>query len=103
MKPDGTGSRQESATFLSLLEVKSRLNRKPNLLSAQAVSSSFDLIAVFHGIQSSTAEVIDPDTLEIAYVSPRVRSKKTFELMCAHLPELPRHVITEQAREWDYG
>lgn len=48
-------------------------------------------------------EIIDPDDLEVAYISPRIRSRKTFELMCGHLQELPNHIITEEAREWDYG
>jgi len=36
-------------------------------------------------------------------VSPRQRAHQTFHYLFEHLPEIPRHVITEEAREWDYG
>jgi probable phosphoglycerate mutase len=52
---------------------------------------------------SSPLGVIDPKNLSIAFVSPRQRAHKTFNLLMEHLPEKPKHVLTEEVREWDYG
>ncbi|KAH0838201.1 histidine phosphatase superfamily [Lanmaoa asiatica] len=46
---------------------------------------------------------LDPKNLGIAFISPRIRAHKTFHLLFEHLPKFPDHVITEEAREWDYG
>ncbi|OCH95830.1 phosphoglycerate mutase-like protein [Obba rivulosa] len=48
-------------------------------------------------------KVIDPKNVCTVYVSPRKRAHRTFHLLFDHLPELPRHVTTEEVREWDYG
>jgi len=50
-------------------------------------------------------KLIDPDTLCYVFVSPRQRARKTFELLFNQLPgsELPKHEISEDVREWDYG
>ncbi|PSS37577.1 hypothetical protein PHLCEN_2v593 [Hermanssonia centrifuga] len=42
-------------------------------------------------------------TADSFFVSPRTRAHRTFHLLFDHLKELPKHVITEEAREWDYG
>lgn len=46
---------------------------------------------------------LDPRDLGIVFISPRTRAHKTFHLLFEHLPKFPDHVITEEAREWDYG
>ncbi|KAF8445813.1 histidine phosphatase superfamily [Boletus edulis BED1] len=46
---------------------------------------------------------LDPRNLVIAFISPRIRAQKTFDLLFGHLPSIPDHVITDQVREWDYG
>ena len=48
-------------------------------------------------------ELLDPSSICHAFVSPRQRASKTFELLFSHLPDLPPHVLTEDVREWDYG
>ncbi|KAG8896730.1 hypothetical protein FRB99_008685 [Tulasnella sp. 403] len=48
-------------------------------------------------------KLIDPDTLCHVFVSPRQRAHRTFELLFSSLPEPPKHVVTEEVREWDYG
>ncbi|KAF9076144.1 phosphoglycerate mutase-like protein [Rhodocollybia butyracea] len=45
---------------------------------------------------------IDPKNLCTVFVSPRQRAHKTFHLLFAHV-ETPHHILTEDAREWDYG
>ncbi|KAJ3759830.1 phosphoglycerate mutase-like protein [Lentinula raphanica] len=45
---------------------------------------------------------IDPKNLCTVFVSPRQRAHKTFHLLFAHV-ETPNHILTEEAREWDYG
>lgn len=49
------------------------------------------------------AEVIDSKNLCTVYISRRIRAHRTFHLLFDHLEKLPRHVITEAVREWDYG
>ncbi|GAW06033.1 phosphoglycerate mutase-like protein [Lentinula edodes] len=45
---------------------------------------------------------IDPKNLCTVFVSPRQRAHKTFHLLFGHV-ETPNHILTEEAREWDYG
>ncbi|KAF7784615.1 hypothetical protein Agabi119p4_780 [Agaricus bisporus var. burnettii] len=47
--------------------------------------------------------LIDPKNLCTVYVSPRQRAHKTFHILFENVPKVPRHVLTEEAREWDYG
>ncbi|KAJ3849583.1 phosphoglycerate mutase-like protein [Lentinula lateritia] len=44
---------------------------------------------------------IDPKNLCTVFVSPRQRAHKTFHLLFGHV-EIPNHILTEEAREWDY-
>ncbi|KAG8219703.1 histidine phosphatase superfamily [Butyriboletus roseoflavus] len=46
---------------------------------------------------------LDPKNLGVVFISPRIRAHKTFHLLFEHLPKFPDHIITEEAREWDYG
>ncbi|KAH7885904.1 histidine phosphatase superfamily [Phlebopus sp. FC_14] len=46
---------------------------------------------------------IEPRNLGVAFISPRIRAHRTFHLLFEHLPKVPDHIITEEAREWDYG
>ncbi|TFK77230.1 phosphoglycerate mutase-like protein [Pluteus cervinus] len=48
-------------------------------------------------------KLIDPSNLCTVFVSPRQRAHKTFHLLFEHSAELPHHILTEDAREWDYG
>ncbi|KZT05972.1 phosphoglycerate mutase-like protein [Laetiporus sulphureus 93-53] len=48
-------------------------------------------------------KVIDPNHICMVYVSPRARAHHTFHLTFDHLPQPPKHTITEEVREWDYG
>ena len=50
-----------------------------------------------------TSDFIDPTNICVAFVSPRQRAQKTFDLLFEHLGQKPKHVVTEEAREWDYG
>jgi probable phosphoglycerate mutase len=59
--------------------------------------------SLFCVLTSSLLVIIDPNNLSIAFVSPRQRSHKTFNLLTEHLPEKPKYVLTEEVREWDYG
>jgi len=45
---------------------------------------------------------IDPKNLCTVFVSPRQRAHKTFHLLFGHT-ETPKHILTEDVREWDYG
>jgi len=47
--------------------------------------------------------VIDPVNLCTVLVSPRQRAHRTFHLLFEHLSDFPRHIMTEEVREWDYG
>ncbi|THH06951.1 hypothetical protein EW145_g3729 [Phellinidium pouzarii] len=47
--------------------------------------------------------LLDPTTICYAYVSPRVRARRTFDLLFAGVPKPPPHVLSEEVREWDYG
>jgi broad specificity phosphatase PhoE len=49
------------------------------------------------------AGALDPNNLGVAFISPRIRAHKTFDLLFEHLPKLPDYVTTEEVREWDYG
>ncbi|KIJ68590.1 hypothetical protein HYDPIDRAFT_24850 [Hydnomerulius pinastri MD-312] len=46
---------------------------------------------------------IDPKNLSVAFISPRIRAHNTFHFLFEHLSKVPDHIITEEAREWDYG
>ncbi|KAB5593618.1 Phosphoglycerate mutase [Ceratobasidium theobromae] len=49
-------------------------------------------------------KLIDPANVEHAFVSPRQRASKTFELLFSETPGgAPSHELTEECREWDYG
>ncbi|CAE6428792.1 unnamed protein product [Rhizoctonia solani] len=49
-------------------------------------------------------KLIDPANVEYAFVSPRQRASKTFQLLFADTPSgPPTHELTEECREWDYG
>ncbi|KAG8683809.1 hypothetical protein FRC09_015839 [Ceratobasidium sp. 395] len=49
-------------------------------------------------------KLIDPVNVEHAFISPRQRASKTFELLFANTPGgPPSHELTEECREWDYG
>ncbi|KAL5535424.1 hypothetical protein ACEPAF_3518 [Sanghuangporus sanghuang] len=48
-------------------------------------------------------KLLDPDNICHAFVSPRIRSRRTFELLFANVPNPPPHTFTEEVREWDYG
>ncbi|GAA5860361.1 hypothetical protein JCM8547_003475 [Rhodosporidiobolus lusitaniae] len=49
-------------------------------------------------------EILDPAHIKHAFVSPRQRARKTFELLFQSSPKgLPEHSIEEGVREWDYG
>ncbi|ELU41555.1 histidine phosphatase superfamily domain-containing protein [Rhizoctonia solani AG-1 IA] len=49
-------------------------------------------------------ELIDPAHIEYAFISPRQRASKTFELLFASTPDgPPAHELIEECREWDYG
>jgi len=61
------------------------------------------VVAAKASIVVGPGKLIDPANLCHAFVSPRIRARKTFELLFSGLPELPPHTITEEAREWDYG
>ena len=54
-------------------------------------------------LMDSAPGILDPKNLCIAFVSPRKRAQRTFDLLMEHLPEKPNHVLTEEVREWDYG
>ncbi|KAF8922730.1 phosphoglycerate mutase-like protein [Mucidula mucida] len=45
---------------------------------------------------------IDPKNLCTVFVSPRIRAHRTFHLLFSNV-ETPHHILTEEAREWDYG
>ncbi|KAK7468754.1 hypothetical protein VKT23_003256 [Stygiomarasmius scandens] len=47
-------------------------------------------------------KIIDPKNLCTVFVSPRQRAHRTFHLLFEHV-ETPNHILTENAREWDYG
>ncbi|KAL5519051.1 hypothetical protein ACEPAH_734 [Sanghuangporus vaninii] len=48
-------------------------------------------------------KLLDPGNICHAFVSPRIRSRRTFELLFANVPSPPPHTVTEEVREWDYG
>ncbi|KAG8747252.1 hypothetical protein FRC10_001868 [Ceratobasidium sp. 414] len=49
-------------------------------------------------------KLIDPANVEYAFISPRQRASKTFELLFGDTPGgPPSHELTEECREWDYG
>ncbi|EJD04062.1 phosphoglycerate mutase-like protein [Fomitiporia mediterranea MF3/22] len=48
-------------------------------------------------------KLLDPEYICCAFVSPRIRASRTFELLFANVPNPPPHAITEDVREWDYG
>ncbi|CAE6410778.1 unnamed protein product [Rhizoctonia solani] len=49
-------------------------------------------------------KLIDPANVEYAFISPRQRASKTFELLFADTSGgPPSHELTEECREWDYG
>ncbi|KAG8976750.1 hypothetical protein FRC05_003100 [Tulasnella sp. 425] len=48
-------------------------------------------------------KLLDPENICHAWVSPRQRAHKTFELLFESLDELPPHKLCEDVREWDYG
>lgn len=48
-------------------------------------------------------ELLDPAHLHTIFVSPRVRARKTFELVFSSLDTLPECEIEEGVREWEYG
>ncbi|CAE7073295.1 unnamed protein product [Rhizoctonia solani] len=49
-------------------------------------------------------KLIDPADVEYAFISPRQRASKTFELLFADTPGgAPSHELTDECREWDYG
>ncbi|KAG8887502.1 hypothetical protein FRB98_009518 [Tulasnella sp. 332] len=50
-----------------------------------------------------SGKLLDPVSLGHVFVSPRIRARKTFELLFSSLPELPPHSLSDEAREWDYG
>ncbi|KAF5355808.1 hypothetical protein D9756_004082 [Leucocoprinus leucothites] len=47
--------------------------------------------------------LIDPKNLCTVFVSPRQRAHKTFHILFENASKVPDHVLTEEAREWDYG
>ncbi|KAF8203706.1 histidine phosphatase superfamily [Pholiota molesta] len=47
--------------------------------------------------------IVDPKNLCTVHVSPRLRARKTFELLFEHLGKLPNYVIDEDVQEWNYG
>lgn len=66
-----------------------------------SLSSSFDHKGYCH--YQNHSELIDPVNICHVLVSPRIRARRTFELMFEGLPEQPSHEFTEDVREWDYG
>ncbi|KAG8904218.1 hypothetical protein FRB99_002082 [Tulasnella sp. 403] len=50
-----------------------------------------------------TGKFIDPAEISRAFVSPRQRATRTFEVLFSNSSQLPQHEFTEEAREWDYG
>ncbi|KAF9455055.1 phosphoglycerate mutase-like protein [Macrolepiota fuliginosa MF-IS2] len=48
-------------------------------------------------------KLIDPKNLCTVFVSPRQRAHKTFHLLFENAEKVPDHILTEEAREWDYG
>ncbi|KAI1047337.1 hypothetical protein LB505_012667 [Fusarium chuoi] len=49
-------------------------------------------------------KLIDPSHLVHIFVSPRIRARKTFELVTEKHPEMrQRATFTEDLREWDHG
>ncbi|KAI1038080.1 hypothetical protein LB503_012037 [Fusarium chuoi] len=49
-------------------------------------------------------KLIDPSRLVHIFVSPRIRARKTFELVTEKHPELrQRATFTEDLKEWDHG
>ncbi|SNX82075.1 related to thymidylate synthase [Melanopsichium pennsylvanicum] len=53
-------------------------------------------------------KLIDPTKLNHIFVSPRLRSQKTLEIMLQHIPSnhrshIPPIEILQECREWDYG
>jgi probable phosphoglycerate mutase len=49
-----------------------------------------------------TGQLLDPSRLMRIFVSPRRRSRKTFELLLPQFPE-ENVTFTEDIAEWDYG
>lgn len=49
------------------------------------------------------AELLDPDHIQVAFVSPRQRARKTFDLLFEEYGKAPHSVTDDDAREWDYG
>ena len=68
----------------------------------KAVSCPID-IPVRSRLICSVLGILDPSNLSIAFVSPRQRAQRTFNLLTEHLPEKPKYILTEDVREWDYG
>jgi broad specificity phosphatase PhoE len=49
-------------------------------------------------------QILDPAHIQHAFVSPRSRARKTFELLFESAPNgEPKNSVEEGVREWDYG
>ncbi|GAA6044252.1 hypothetical protein JCM8097_002092 [Rhodosporidiobolus ruineniae] len=48
-------------------------------------------------------QVLDPAHIKHAFVSPRQRARKTFELLFESAEKVPENSTEEEVREWDYG
>ncbi|KAF8807720.1 phosphoglycerate mutase-like protein [Phlegmacium glaucopus] len=46
---------------------------------------------------------IEPTNLCNVLVSPRQRAYRTFQLLFDHLENKPKHTLTEEVQEWNYG
>ncbi len=47
--------------------------------------------------------MLDPEHIQVAFVSPRQRARKTFELLFEGCDREPKSITDDDAREWDYG
>ena len=53
-------------------------------------------------------KLVDPTKLNHIFVSPRIRSQRTLQIMLEHIPDdqkagIPQVEILQECREWDYG
>lgn len=48
-------------------------------------------------------KILDPATISIAFISPRLRAQRTFELLFPSQDSRPKTEVKEDIREWTYG
>jgi len=99
-----SSSEFDSVIFYSSFIDKVRYYTQTGLTDIPLTSNGEEVVRALGKRIAGPGKILDPSHLKHAFVSPRTRARKTFELLFESCPTgTPQYSLEDGVREWDYG